>query len=72
MSKSHLLKQLFCLLACCAVIGVQSIAAQTTAFSYQGRLNDGGAPANANYEMQFTLFDALAGGNQVGATITTD
>ena len=32
------------------------ISAQTTAFSYQGHLNNGGAPANGNYEMQFKLF----------------
>ena len=35
---------------------------QTTAFNFQGKLNDGGTPANGSYEMQFTLFDALAGG----------
>ena len=71
MSKSYLrMKQVFCLIAICAFIGVQGVAAQTTAFSYQGRLNDGGAPANANYEMEFKLFDALAGGAQIGATFS--
>ncbi len=44
--------------------------AQTTAFNFQGRLNDGGAAANANYDFQFKLFDALAGGNQVASTVT--
>ena len=37
---------------------------QTTTFSYQGRLNDGGTPANGNYDLQFTLWDALSGGTQ--------
>src|SRR5438132_5394454 len=37
---------------------------QTTAFTYQGRLTDGGAPANTNYDLQFTLWDALSGGTQ--------
>src|SRR5437667_261398 len=37
---------------------------QTTAFTYQGRLTDAGAPANANYDLQFTLWDALSGGTQ--------
>jgi hypothetical protein len=46
-----------------------SSSAQTTAFSYQGRLTDGGNPANGAYQMQFKLFDALAAGNQVGGTI---
>ena len=41
--------------------------AQTTAFSYQGRLTDMGSPANGDYILQFKLFNA--GGTQVGATI---
>ncbi|HEY6119504.1 MAG TPA: hypothetical protein VIV66_06060, partial [Pyrinomonadaceae bacterium] len=38
--------------------------AQTTAFTYQGRLTDNGAAANGNYDLQFTLWDALSGGTQ--------
>lgn len=47
-------------------------SAQTTAFNYQGKLTDGGNPANANYEMQFKLFDnPNAGqGTQQGATVS--
>jgi hypothetical protein len=40
------------------------IFAQSTAFTYQGRLQDGGAPANGSYDFQFTLWDALSGGTQ--------
>ncbi len=43
--------------------------AQTTAFTYQGRLTDAGNPANGNYDLQFKLFDALAAGAQQGATL---
>jgi hypothetical protein len=39
--------------------------AQTTSFTYQGRLLDGGTPANGVYEIQFTLWDATAGGTQL-------
>jgi hypothetical protein len=39
--------------------------AQTTVFTYQGRLMDGGTPANGTYEIQFTLWDATAGGTQL-------
>jgi hypothetical protein len=46
------------------------IHAQTTAFNYQGRLTDGGNPANGNFQMQFKLFDALAAGTQIGSTLT--
>lgn len=42
--------------------------AQTTVFTYQGKLNDGGAAANGSYDMQFKLFDDLTGNGQVGST----
>ena len=44
-------------------------SAQTTAFNYQGRLTDGGNPANGAFQMQFKLFDAVSGGTQIGATL---
>jgi hypothetical protein len=43
--------------------------AQTTAFNFQGRLNDGTLPANGQYDLQFKLFSVIAGGSQVGATV---
>lgn len=47
--------------------------AQTTAFTYQGKLMDGGAAASGPYQMQFSLHSAASGdGNQTGATITID
>lgn len=45
--------------------------AQTTVFTYQGRLNAGGAPANGIYDLQFTVFDAASNGNVVAASVTT-
>jgi len=45
--------------------------AQTTAFTYQGKLTDAGNPANGNYDLQFKLFDALAAGTQIGSTNST-
>jgi hypothetical protein len=50
-------------IAACAVF------AQTTVFTYQGKLTDAGQPANNNYDLQFKLFDALAGGVQQGGTL---
>ena len=44
--------------------------AQGTAFTYQGRLNDGGSPASGSYDLTFALFDAATSGNQVGGTVT--
>jgi len=46
-----------------------SAAAQTTAFNYQGKLNDAGVPASGSYQLQFKLFDAAVGGGQIGATV---
>ncbi len=41
-----------------------------TAFTYQGRLTDGGNPANGAYDFQFKLYAAASGGSQVGSTVT--
>jgi hypothetical protein len=38
---------------------------QGTAFTYQGRLNTNGVPYTGSAEFQFTLWDALSGGNAV-------
>ncbi|MBE7472481.1 MAG: hypothetical protein DPW09_22660 [Anaerolineae bacterium] len=51
-------------------IGAQ--AAIGTAFTYQGRLTDGGNPANGSYDLEFKLYDGAAGGAQIGSTITKD
>jgi hypothetical protein len=55
-----------------AVILLAALAAsaQTTSFSYQGRLTDAGSPGNGNFQMQFKLFDAASGGTQIGTTLT--
>jgi len=47
-----------------------AINAQTTAFTYQGKLTDNISAANVTYDLQFALYDALTGGNQVGTTQT--
>src|SRR5262249_42737780 len=41
-----------------------------TAFTYQGRLTDGGGPASGVYDLQFTLFSAETEGTQVGPILT--
>jgi hypothetical protein len=48
--------------------GVQ--AAVGTAFTYQGRLTDGGSPANGEYDLRFRLYDAATDGTQVGSAVT--
>src|SRR5262245_27238045 len=44
--------------------------AEGTAFTYQGRLTDGGGLANGSYDLTFALFDAVTGGAQQGVTLT--
>ena len=42
--------------------------AQTTAFTYQGKLAQDGAPANGNYDMVFAAYTAASGGTLMGST----
>ena len=37
------------------------VAQQDSAFTFQGKLNDGGIAANGNYDMAFRIYDALMG-----------
>jgi hypothetical protein len=41
-----------------------------TGFTYQGKLTDGGTPANGLYDFELKLYDALSGGSPVGGTVT--
>jgi hypothetical protein len=50
---------------------LSTLFAQGTAFTYQGRLNVAGAPANGSYDLTFALFNSLSGGTQQGTTITS-
>src|SRR5437660_12635920 len=40
-----------------------------TSFSYRGSLSINGSPANATYDLKFTVLDSFANGTQVAATI---
>ncbi len=49
-------------------IGAAPLAAQSTAFTYQGQLNAGGTLPSAQYQFTFTLYDAATGGAPVIGT----
>jgi hypothetical protein len=56
-----------------ALLGMVVLRAQTplgTAFVYQGRLTDGGAPATGVYDFRVQLFDAATDGTLVGTPPT--
>ena len=65
-------ENLFVLAAIALAISINATTAvaQTSGFTCQGRLTDGGTAANGNYDLQFALFDSLSGGTQVGSTQT--
>src|SRR6266542_1260255 len=66
--------QLCTILLCTLVLAcaTQTVLAQTGAFTYQGKISDSGNPANGNYDLQFKLYDALAGGTQIGVRTRAD
>ena len=50
--------------------GALKLAAQGTAFNYQGQLNAAGTPATGNYDLRFALYDAVTNGNRATAWLT--
>ncbi|MGP8201172.1 MAG: hypothetical protein ACLQU4_16905 [Limisphaerales bacterium] len=70
MKTSHVL--LLALLGLCILPAALSTAeAQGTAFTYQGQLSAGGAPANGGYDFTFALFNTNStNAGQIGDTLT--
>jgi len=46
--------------------------AQSTAFTYQGFLDDAGSPANGLHDFRFRLFSVASGGTPIGSTLCAD
>lgn len=53
----------FILILCLGLFAIAA-RAQTTAFTYQGKLNDVNSTASGTYDFQFSLYDAATGGTQ--------
>jgi len=62
--------RLFLLLAALTVPA--SSHAQGTAFTYQGRLDDGGGPGNAIYDFRFTIYGAASNGTISAGPVDAD
>lgn len=58
------------LLSILFLLGVAAVNAQSTEFTYQGRLLDSSMPPTGTYDFQFSLWDTLAAGSQRGTTQT--
>ena len=54
------------------LIGTSAGHGQGTAFTYQGRLDDTGSPANGSYDFRFRIFSAAAGGTVVAGPLATN
>ena len=70
MKQTQFLRTLRLLTALVLLTGKTVAAPVGTAFTYQGRLNDSGNAATGIYDLRFTIYDALAGGNAVGSSQT--
>lgn len=64
--------QAFAVALSLAGVATSPVGAQTTVFTYQGRLDDSGAPANGLHDFRFVLFNALSGGVAVALPVCAD
>ncbi len=63
-------------MVCACTVGLLLLApdwlyGQGTAFTYQGRLNSGGSPANGSYDLTFSLYNVSNGGSAVAGPLTS-
>jgi hypothetical protein len=58
------------IVALAMLAGVKNIAAQGTAFTYQGRLDTGTNPVTGLYDIKFTLYSASTGGSIQAGPVT--
>lgn len=63
MKNSIYQRRLFLSLFTLVLLAAQTVSAQTTEFTYQGRLTDNSMAANGNYDFTFQLFSNLSGGS---------
>jgi hypothetical protein len=70
--KSNHIVLALALLTCLSTLNLQlsTAFAQGTAFTYQGRLNTSGSPANGLYDLRFMVWDAPTNGNLVAGAMT--
>src|ERR1035441_10677220 len=65
--------RLMFLLGLAVAAGISTnVHGQSTAFTYQGRLNSSGNPASGNYDFRFKLFVDSFGNTQAGSTVLTN
>ena len=63
---------IFQFLMLCTLAGASLAAPLGTGFTYQGELQDGGIPADGNYDFEFELFDDSAAGTMLGGKVSLE
>ena len=56
--------------AIAAALGMGAALAHADSFTYHGRLQDGGTPANGRYDIQLTLYSKQSGGSVLAGPVT--
>ncbi len=69
--KLSIISLLFCVIIA-AFLPSESLRAQGTAFTYQGRLNDSGSVANGSYDLTFALFNTNFAGTALTGALTNN
>src|SRR5262245_59787709 len=57
-------------LAAALLASADATHAQSTGFTYQGRLTENGQLATGVYDFRFAIFESLSSGTQIGESIT--
>lgn len=60
------------LISALLIVLCSSAFSQPTAFTYQGRLNNGATPANGSYDLQFRIAADALGNTYVGGTLVSN
>src|SRR5262245_10546992 len=66
--KAYVSNAVLAVLICFAAAA--QVFAQGTAFTYQGRLNASGVPANGSYDLRFTVYDSVGGATVLAGPLT--
>ena len=67
--KSKIRQILFAAGLLICVSGATTFAQTNTEFTYQGKLSDGGVPANGNYDIEFKIYDCATCNPQEGVDV---
>ena len=70
MTTQFITRRLLIISLLAVLTAANAFAQTTTAFNFQGRLNDGTNAANGRYDLQFRLYDALTGGSPIGTVVS--